>query len=61
MKEYLKLTVVDTNISYIWNLIFFKDSKLNLIHRKVDKPAVIWNNGGLTYYKDGKIIKYEMK
>ena len=57
MKEYIKLTGIDME-GYSWCLGFCKDSKLDTMHRGKDKPAHIWSHGKLTYYKDGRIIKY---
>jgi hypothetical protein len=58
MKEYIQLT--QDKFSLFWFLIFYKDSKLKIIHRKGDKPAIIWSGGVLTSYKDGKVTKIEV-
>jgi hypothetical protein len=36
------------------NKYWFKNSKL---HRENDKPAIIYNDGRLCWYIDGKLIK----
>jgi hypothetical protein len=60
VKEYLKLTGIGME-GYSWCLGFCKDSKLNIMHWGKDKPAFIWSNGFLSYFKNGKVIKHEQK
>jgi hypothetical protein len=61
MKEYLKFKYTRGNRFHtqIYVLIFYKDSNRIIVHREKDKPAAIWNDGELAYYKNGKYLKYE--
>jgi hypothetical protein len=60
MKEYIQLTQdKDTIGFFIWCVTFYKDSVQELIHREVDKPAIILSDGMGAYVKNGDLIREE--
>jgi hypothetical protein len=56
MKEYIRLGNYRVNKSnHNWILSFYKDPNRIIIHREKDKPARIWSDGLLQYYKNNKL------
>jgi len=58
MKSRIDKTEYTFSKSPLENLGWYKNGKL---HRDNDKPAIIWNNGDMSWYINGKFIRISMK
>ena len=58
MKEYIKLTSSRwmMNTDPFHYIVYYKDSGRMIKHRENNKPAIIWTDGSLGYYKNNKFV-----
>jgi hypothetical protein len=71
MKEYIVLEHYKLNDSIVlnyfkmnesthrWIIAFYKDSKLKILHRENNKPAIIRRKGLVCFYNNGKFLRTE--